>query len=329
MSDQRWENALYEACFPVDLTNVYVGTPSRLAQRFRAVVALDRDSQDDPFAIVTDRYRLIRNEDVIDLGQEAFERVFGPEHRDKMTVYNVMMTKRRGSFIADFTSAGLECSIPIPSQNGSTPESNPDASRHTLFLRVVNSYNRTQAVRLEIGLCRWICRNGIIFGKQSIRFRDAHHKTKHQLMDQIAQKAERMAMDAIPNRIGAVYAIPLAEGMSVLEGVWQTLRLVIPPVDKGSRTAATWQERCATLIETSLEYEQHHGTTAFSVLQAASQWGQAQAQTSPIQRHGYERRCGEMLEALTSAGQWPVRDRNAQDQIDRIKAWSTIALPPR
>ena len=329
MFDQRWENELHEACFPVDLADVYVGTPSRLAKRYRAVVALDKSSQDDPFAIVTDRYRLIRNEDVIDLGHEAFERVFGPEYRDKMTVYNVVMTKRRGSFLADFTSPRLECSIPIPTLNGSTLEPDLEAKRHTLLLRVINSYNRTQAVRLEVGVCRWICRNGIIFGKQSIRFRDAHHKTKHQLMDQIAEKAERMTIDAIPNRIGAVYAIPLVQGMSVLEGVWQALRLSIPPVDKATRTAAMWQDRCATLIATSMEYEQHHGKTAFSVLQAASQWGQAQAQTSPIQRHSYERRCGEMLETLTAGRRWPARDRNAQGQIGRISEWSKLSHASR
>ena len=327
MPDQHWEEALYETCFPVALTDVYVGTPSRLAKRYRAVVALDAGSRDDPFAIVTDRYRLIRNEDVIDLGHEAFERVFGPDHRAQMTVYNVVMPKKRGSFFADFTSPRLECSIPIPSHNGSTLEPDLGATRHTLFLRVVNSYNRTQAVRLEVGVCRWICRNGIIFGKQSIRFRDTHHKTKHQLMDQIARDAERITTDAIPSRIGAVYATPLVHGMSVLEGVWQTLRLAIPPVVETSRTAGMWQDRCAALIATSHEYEQHHGKTAFSVLQAASQWGQAQARTSPIQRNSYERRCGEMLEALTAAGQWPVRDQNAQDQIGRISEWSNIALP--
>ena len=329
MFDQRWENALYEACFPVDLTDVYVGTPSRLAKRYRAVVALDKSSQDDPFAIVTDHYRLIRNEDVIDLGHEAFERVFGPEHRSCMTVYNVVMAKGRGSFFADFTSEGLECSIPIPTLDGSILEPDLEAKRHTLFLRVINSYNRTQAVRLEVGVCRWICRNGIIFGKQSIRFRDAHHKTKHQLMDQIAEKAERMTTDAIGSQVGTAYAIPLPNGMSVLEGVWQTLRLAIPLVDKQSRSASMWHDRCATLLETSQEYERHHGRTAFSVLQAASQWGQAHAQTSPIQRHSYERRCGEMLETLATARRWPVRDRNAHDQIGRVFDWANIMLASR
>ena len=325
--DQNGEDALRNACFPVTLTDVYVGAPSRRAKRYRAVVPVDADGGGEPFAIVTDRYRLIRNEDVIDLGHEAFEHLFGSHHRVRMAVFNVVMANSRGSFFADFTAPGLDCSIPVPGFDGPTAEPGEDPTRHTLFLRTVNSYNRTQAVRLEAGICRWICRNGMIFGKQSIQFRDPHHKTKCQLMDQIAERAELLITDTLQDRIGNVYGISLAQDMSVLEGVRQTLRLAVPPVDPKSRTARLWRDRCTVLNAVSKEYEQQFATTAFSVLQAASQWAQDQARTSPIQRHSYERRCGEMLESLTADGRWPDRDRNAREQMDRILDWSNIQLP--
>ena len=252
--NQKWEDALHNACFPVTLTDVYVGNPSRRAKRYRAVAPVDAEVDGDPFAIVTDRYRLIRNEDVVDLGHEAFERLFGSHHRARMTVFNVVMANGRGSFFADFTAPELDCSIPIPRNDGSTePEGDP--ARHTFFLRTVNSYNRTQAVRLEAGICRWICRNGMIFGKQSIQFRDPHHKTKHQLMDQIARHAERLRTDTLPDRIGAVYGLSLAPDMTVLEGVWQTLRLAIPPMDPKSRTARLWGSRCGALRAVSGQYQ--------------------------------------------------------------------------
>ncbi|MCY4555250.1 MAG: DUF932 domain-containing protein [Chloroflexi bacterium] len=323
VDDENWEQALHEACFPVTLADVYVGNPTRRASRYRAIVPVDSQSNEDPFAVVTDRYRLIRNEDVIDLGHEAFERLFGPHHRARMNVFNVVMANGRGSFFADFTTPELDCSIPLPRFNApSGPEA--DRSRHTFFLRTVNSYNRTQAVRLEAGICRLICRNGIIFGKQSIRFRHPHDKTKQQLMDQIADYAERLRPDALAGQIGDVYAVSLAPDMTVLEGVWQTLRLAIPPVDPKSRTARLWRDRCADLRAVSMDYEHQFGKTAFSVLQAASQWAQHQARTSPIQRHSYERRCGEMLESLTTDRHWPDREQNAQEQIDRIVGWSEI-----
>ena len=323
---RRWEDALRDACFPVTLADVHVGNPPRCAKRYPAVVPVDAGIGGDPFAVVTDRYRLIRNEDVIDLGHEAFGRLFGSHHGVRMTVFNVVMAKGRGSFFADFTAPALDCHIPIPRFNR-TVEPERDPTRHTFFLRAVNSYNRTQAVRLEAGVCRWICRNGVIFGRQSIEFRDPHHKAKHQLMDQIAERAERLKTDALQDQIGDVYGIQLTPDMTVLEGVWQSLRLAIPPVDLGSRTARLWRDRCRGLREVSEGYEKQFGQTAFSVLQAASQWARDQARTSPIQRHSYERRCGEMLETLTADRRWPNREQTAQKQVDRIRAWSSIPAP--
>lgn len=322
--DQKWEKALDDACFPVALTHVHVGNPSRRTKRYRAVMPVDEGYDGEPFAIVTDHYRLIRNEDVIDLGHEAFGRLFGAQHQSRMTVFNVMLPEGRGSFIADFTAPQLTYRIPIPGHAVPAPEPGEDPGRHTFFLRVVNSYNRTQAVRLEVGVCRWICRNGMIFGKQSIQFRDPHHKTKLQLMNQIARDAQRLATDEMSERIGGVYGIRLLSDMSVLEGVWQTLRLAIPPVDPKSRTARLWRDRCTALCAVAQKYEieMQHGQTAFSVLQAASEWAREEALTSPIQRHGYERRCGEMLEQLAANGRWPSRDRHAEDQVNRIRDWS-------
>ena len=167
----------------------------------------------------------------------------------------------------------------------------------------------------------------MIFGKQSIQFRDPHHKTRHQLMDQIAKRAERLRTDALPGQIGGVYGIALAQDMTVLEGVWQSLRLAIPPVDFRSRTARLWRDRCRALRGISEEYEKQFGKTTFSVLQAASQWARDQARTSPIQRHSYERRCGEMLDTLTADGRWPNREETAREQVGRIRDWSSTQLP--
>ena len=319
--NRYWEQQLEDACFPVSLTEVYVGTPSRRAQRYRAVIPVDARHGDEPFSIVTDRYRLIRNYDVVDLGQEAFSRLFGPHLQTQMTVFNVVLAAGRGSFIADFTAPSLDCTIPIPF---STREPGDDARRHKFFLRVVNSYNKTQAVRLEAGFCRWICRNGMIFGKQSIQFRDPHHKTKTQLMDQITQNAQHLPTKMLSEQIGSAYGLRLLPDMSVLEGVWQTLRLAIPPVDSKARTAGVWHERCLALCRLAGEYEDSNGRTIFSVLQAASQWAREQEQTSPMQRHSYERRCGEMLEQTATNARWPNRDPDAQPQMDRIRGWSRV-----
>ena len=106
-SEETWQEALHDACFPVTLADVYVGNPSRLAKRYRAVVPVDGELDVDPFAIVTDRYRLIRNEDVLDLGHEAFERLFGPQHLARMTVFNVLW-RTAGQFPRGLHRAGTQ-----------------------------------------------------------------------------------------------------------------------------------------------------------------------------------------------------------------------------
>ena len=165
----------------------------------------------------------------------------------------------------------------------------------------------------------------MIFGEQSIQFKDPHHKTKHQLMDQIAKRAERLRTEALQARIGNTYSIVLPREMTVLEGTWQTLRLAIPPVDPESQTAQSWGKRCSALAAVAEKYQAQFGKTAFSVLQAASEWAREDARTSPIQRNSYERRCGQMLDSLTTRQAWPERENNATEQIERLIDWSRTA----
>ena len=227
----EWERRLREACFPVTLADVLTGNPRKLSRRFKAIVRQDDNGGAEPFAIVTNRYQLIRNDDALELGLEAFEHVFGPKARESMTVFNVITGREGGDLPRRlYGSDSLNARIPAPSGapiflTGSDAQ---EGELHKFFLRVTNSYNKTQAVRIETGICRWICRNGMIFGTQSIRFRDPHHRSKIQLMDDIAQTAKRLATERLPAEIGATYGRSLDPGMSVLEGIWQTLRLAVP-----------------------------------------------------------------------------------------------------
>ena len=42
------------------------------------------------------------------------------------------------------------------------------------YLRITNSYNRTKPLRFDLGFCRGICTNGVIFGREHIVFRYYH-----------------------------------------------------------------------------------------------------------------------------------------------------------
>ena len=63
-------------------------------------------------------------------------------------------------------------------------ERRPDG---TAFLRISNSYNRTRLLRFELGFCRWICLNGIIFGSKSIEFSYAHTRRGMDRVDRFVE----------------------------------------------------------------------------------------------------------------------------------------------
>jgi len=128
----------------------------KLESKYRAIVDGERGHV---FTIVTGDYRLITNKEAVEIGKLCFREVFGVDADAAMTFFNVVMPSTRSYCHLDFLDAR--------DKGNSRPEWIP-------FLRITNSYNRTRSLRFDIGFCRWICRNGMIFGKQSIEFRYSH-----------------------------------------------------------------------------------------------------------------------------------------------------------
>jgi hypothetical protein len=126
--------------------------------RFQAVVDVERDYV---FSVVAGGYRLITNEEAVRLGKECFKSVFSRTTADGMEVFNITMPKTR-SF----------CHIDFVHQDSTFKPWEQD--EWSPFLRVTNSYNRTKLLRFDLGFCRWICSNGMIFGNKSITFRYTH-----------------------------------------------------------------------------------------------------------------------------------------------------------
>lgn len=157
------ERNLNEAFFPVELRPVYMdqldnSNDFRRLDRFLAVVDLERASA---FAVVTNEYELITNEMAYKMSAEAMKKIFQATSLDDLACLNITMPNSR-SF----------CHIDLIHRNSNfLPWEN---DKWTAFLRITNSYNRTHRLRFELGFCRWICLNGMIFGAKSIEFSYAH-----------------------------------------------------------------------------------------------------------------------------------------------------------
>ncbi len=126
--------------------------------RFQAIVDIERKR---PFAVVADNYRLVTNAEAIELGKQCFRKVFSQVTADGVEVFNIIMPKTRSFCHIDYIHNGA----------GFEPWKN---DKWVPYLRVTNSYNRTKPLRFDLGFCRWICTNGMIFGGKSISFRYMH-----------------------------------------------------------------------------------------------------------------------------------------------------------
>lgn len=167
------ENAL----FPVVLRDIYLKgegnqqqrsllkaekTPSAFVRihRFKAVVAQDNQYV---FSVVAPDYKLITNEEAIDLGFECFNQVFSVTKMSEMEPYNLIMPGSRSFCHIDFVHKKRE--LKLFKDDLWSP-----------YFRISNSYNRMFALKFDLGFCRAICMNGVIFGKRNIEFKFHHSR---------------------------------------------------------------------------------------------------------------------------------------------------------
>ncbi len=115
-----------------------------------------------PLGVVGAGYRLVTNEEALGYGRDCAAQLFGATAAD-MEVFNVSAPATRSFCHIDLIHRAheihlLEREIYLP------------------FVRVTNSYNTTRALRFDVGYCRKICLNGVIFGNRSIRFAFPHSR---------------------------------------------------------------------------------------------------------------------------------------------------------
>eukprot|EP01047_Picozoa_sp_COSAG01_P001877 COSAG01_NODE_46_length_32080_cov_716.589319_26_plen_329_part_00 len=164
---------LSKVLFPVEMRPVFVPMPEnqqgelfqptdlRHIKKYKAVVDVEREHV---FSIVSDKYQLITNEKAVHLGATCFQTVFKLTDAKKMKLFNIIKPDTRSYCHIDFVHE--EGKNEIFSDDSWTP-----------FLRITNSYNRTYALNFDLGFCRGICNNGLIFGKNSIEFKFTHTRS--------------------------------------------------------------------------------------------------------------------------------------------------------
>ena len=271
----------------------------------RAAIANANGNGNGDLARVSGGYRLIKNEEAIEAGRRVFSLAFGEAAARELRPINLTMPRKRTFMHADLAAESLN--FALWSEDTWTP-----------FLRVSNSYNKTQQLRFTIGVHRLICANGMI-GEDGVTYTDPHRRPLDAWIEDLERKPltnfglarfDPRGMRERLERLAEV-AVPAPE---FLAGLARALDLDPPSaldrLTAGSRrerrrrarshSARYWRRVGQHLRRLADRYRDTHGDTAFALLGAASEYAsRAKAPGMHAGRvNALQRRCGLLADTL-------------------------------
>ena len=113
-------------------------------------------------SVVSNSYHFVHNYEAYQLADAVIKRVFNGLTLKDFQCFNVYMPKSKGSCRIDLI---------LPSAKTLFPNL---MDTWLPFVRISNSYNKSLGLKYEIGFCRWICLNGVIFEQRGITIRITH-----------------------------------------------------------------------------------------------------------------------------------------------------------
>ena len=283
-----------EAFFPVEMRPLFMRGSGRSESynkldRHFAVVDVERQN---PFAVVTEEYKLVTNEAAYVMAAEVMQKVFHTTQLSDMECLNITMPKSR-SF----------CHIDLIHK---TADFSPwERDKWTAFLRISNSYNRTRLLRFELGFCRWICLNGIIFGSKSIEFSYAHTRRGMDRVDRFAENIGdiRKLETALTEKLHQLkrYHVPPKEMLPLLCRAFD-IRVTKEVLTKQRRVSdlLALRQQASSLTESYFSDMGPHGYAALNVLTdyASRPTGVIAPEAS---MHGLQEKAGSWMDDFISA----------------------------
>ena len=273
--------SLEEAFFEVEAIDLSRQDNSETLRGHKAIVA--RGSR-DAFAVVTANYQLVTNQRACELGHEAFALIFGDDAAKGLRPFNVLMPRTRSWVQVDFTADQLSVSLGAD-------------DRWLPFLRVTNSYNKTKALQFTVGVCRWICTNGMIFGDQSLTLRNTHQRgvdLGDLLRRAFTAGAGRMDLSFVKSRLEKLKEHQVSHDQ-FLAAMLEILELSIPPsIPESPLHARGWKDLGPHLSRLGQSYASSLGDNAYALLNAASDYASdvEAPRMNPTLVNGYQARCG-------------------------------------
>ncbi|MCX6083232.1 MAG: DUF932 domain-containing protein [Chloroflexi bacterium] len=159
--------------FPVELSDIFYFVKKKYGQpglfesedkelkTIEGYQAVTNSKTGRVFSVVTEGYRLVSNQEAMDLARDSFKQLFGVTDTGQMEVFNIITPQSLSFCHIDLVHRGYAVNI--------------WASEMWLpYLRVTNSYNRSRALHFDLGFCRKLCDNGVIFESETIHYKFFH-----------------------------------------------------------------------------------------------------------------------------------------------------------
>ena len=288
-----------ETFFPVSLRQATCRGIYGRERPLPGYYAVYDELRDNPITVVSRSYKLITNERAYQVAEALAMGVFG-HHIEEFKCYNIYMPKTYGSCRIDL----------ILPQSTFYPFGNQKES-WTPFIRISNSYNRTIRLRYEIGFCRWICLNGVIFGKRGYSISFAH-------LEQNWERKMYYFIEEVREKLGPIDNMILAFGKKLTrlnsitipqEMVLPTFVKVfsIPDIDSEDITPASrikYLQQADSVRKAGASYYQELGDNAYAMMNVLTDFASFPVgRVSQTMIHSYQSKVGEWVNDLLEESQ--------------------------
>ena len=238
-------------------------------------------------SVVSDRYRLVTNQEALRYAQESCKTAFGEFSEAEWRIHLYTPPSRAWCRIdLEHMSSQLEFST-IPGRDI------PDVFGP--FVRVVNSYDRSHALSIEIGFMRKVCRNGLVLPKSAARFRVKHSETD--IAEKVKFEIERKAFsDLKGDFLGMVGPLRQVEIPSIhFVPILCSALKIKKPEEPTLAEEGAWVRLIDDFKSLSYRYIDELGETAYALLNCVSEVATRPFGTVRRERHSLQRLAGEWL----------------------------------
>ena len=293
---ERQQFDLEEAFFPVveEPVNVevFMGQPKRIP----GYKALVEQKTGKVFSVVSSKYRLLLNREAYELADIIIQAVFVGKRLCEFECVNILMPKTKGS-----------CRIDLILPNYFNQLFGKKNESWTPFVRISNSYNRSLRLRYEIGFCRWICTNGVIFGQLGISFSVNHTDLTKENIDKLIAEAKK--------KMGSIASLwsEFEKKMVALQKISLPVSACLPiyckafDINVKGRLTEDQQDilrlKAKQIMDAGKEYFRELGNNGYAMMNVLSDFASfPQWSSSPANFvDGYQRRVGRWVDDFLAA----------------------------